>query len=294
MRKALLLALTIPLAWGTSYTFMAMAMADVQPVTVVALRCGLAFLLMVFPFAKYLKNMDSRAYIYSAVSGLLLFLVYTGLVYGVAATSASVAGFLTSLTVILVPLIHSIVIRKLPPVSIMLGVVIVTIGLYLINGSSLEGLNLGAAACLGAAFLYAVHILLTARFVQVVNSVTIGIAQMGFAALFATLLAFVVETPCLPATTEGWTGILGLAVFCSAYGFVMQAVVQKYISPEVTGFVFSLEPISSAAFAYLLLGENMGVMGYIGAAFIFAGVSCALYKPRQAEKETAQPAEAAR
>lgn len=69
-----------------------------------------------------------------------------------------------------------------------------------------------------------------------------------------------------------WGSIMGLALICSAYGFVLQAVIQKYVTTESTGFMFSLEPIFSAIFAFTFLQERLETNGYVGAVLIFLGV----------------------
>ncbi|WP_407938569.1 EamA family transporter [Niallia nealsonii] len=100
----------------------------------------------------------------------------------------------------------------------------------------------------------------------------LGIYQLGFACLFSAIGIFIFETPVLPQKLIHWFAILGLALICSAYGFVMQPIVQKYTAPENTGFFFSLEPIFSAMFAFLFLHENMGRQGYFSALLILTGV----------------------
>lgn len=90
--------------------------------------------------------------------------------------------------------------------------------------------------------------------------------------IMAGAASLLLETPKFPSTFPEWSAILGLAVFSSAYGFTMQAVAQEYTTPERAGFIFSLEPVFAAIFAYFFLGENMGIGELTGAALIFLGV----------------------
>lgn len=270
--QAKLLSITVPLAWGTSYVFMKFGMTGIFPMTIVALRCGIAFFVTFTIFFKKASKINKCTLCYSAVTGGLLFGVFLCLLYGVDGTSASVAGFLQSTTVIIVPILHAIFSRELPQKSIVVGMTVVTLGLFLLSGGSFSSMNLGAMCCLLSALLYAIHILLTKRFVSKVDSLCLGIWQLGFASIYAVIAAFAFEKVSLPQTAIQWTAILGLALICSAYGFVMQAVLQKYVSPETTGFMFSLEPVFSAIFAYFFLQEHMEVTGYLGAALIFIGV----------------------
>ena len=160
----------------------------------------------------------------------------------------------------------------MPSFPIMLGTAIVTAGLFILNGVTSISLDKGFVLCLLAAFLYALDILFTNTFVSKVDSLLLGLWQMGFAGIIAGAVSLLLETPRLPHTLPEWTAILGLAVFSSAYGFTIQAVAQEYTTPERAGFIFSLEPVFAAIFAYFFLGENMGLGELAGAALILLGV----------------------
>ena len=227
---------------------------------------------MVAIFFKKVIRVDAKTLKYGAILGALLCGIFIALLYGVKHTTASTAGFLTSTTVILVPILQIFITRKLPSKKIVWGVLIVTTGLALLLIGDDFNIASGAYYCLVAALLYAIHIIVTNRFVRKVDALQLGIYQLGFATLFATIGTFLFETPVLPNSTIHWFAILGLALICSAYGFVMQPIAQKYTTPENAGFLFSLEPIFSAILAFIFLHENMGLQGYFGALLILAGV----------------------
>ena len=65
---------------------------------------------------------------------------------------------------------------------------------------------------------------------------------------------------------------MGLGLICSAYGFVVQPIAQRYTTAENIGLIFSLEPVFSALLSYLFLHEILALRGYIGAAMIFGAV----------------------
>lgn len=89
-------------------------------------------------------QINCKTLFYSAIAGALLFGVFICLLYGVAWTSASAAGFLQSTTVVIVPILQTIISKKAPQIRIIVGVVVVTIGLFLMNGGSIAGINAGA------------------------------------------------------------------------------------------------------------------------------------------------------
>lgn len=271
-QKADFLLFTAAFVWGSSYGFMKLGAETMPPISIAALRCLFAFFLLLPFFMKRIRKTDWEILKYSAITGFLIAGVFIGVIYGVIGTSASTAGFLISTSVIMVPILHGLYIRKMPSLPIMAGTAIVTAGLFILNGVTSITLDKGFVLCLLAAFLYALDILFTNTFVSKVDSLLLGIWQMGFAGLMAASASLLLETPKLPSTLPEWSAILGLAVFSSAYGFTVQAVAQEYTTPERAGFIFSLEPVFAAIFAYFFLGENMGIGELTGAALILLGV----------------------
>lgn len=283
-QKATLLAFTVPLAWGTSYIFMAYLMDGIPPVTIVALRTGIAFLVMFALFFPRVRRPGLQTLKAGAICGGLLAAVFLCLLLGVRYTSASETGFLQSTTVIMVPVITAILRKRMPEGKIVVGVAVVTAGLLLLNGG-VGQFSAGSGIMLFSAFVYAVHIVVSKSFVEQVDSVSLGIWQMFFACVYASAAAFLFETPALPQTGIQWGSLLGLTLICSAYGFVMQAYVQKFVSAETTGFMFSLEPVFTAVFAFVFLGERLDFVRYAGALLILLGVMCANLSPKPSIRE---------
>ena len=89
---------------------------------------------------------------------------------------------------------------------------------------------------------------------------------MGFAA------SLLLEDPAWPANAVQWAAVLGLALLCSAFGFVLQPVAQRYTTPEHAGLLFAMEPVFSALLAFLFLKETLDARGYAGAALILVSV----------------------
>ena len=269
-KHAKLVSITIPLVWGFSYIFMIFGIAQIPTFELVTLRCSIAFLVMGVLFFKHLKNYLSKV--------LLLYSAIACLVVGVTYTDASTTGFLQSTTVVIVPLMQVIFDRKLPQVRTMLACLITLVGLALLSGAQLMTLNLGAIAALLSAVIYAGHILFSKFAVQRIDATSLGILQLGFASLYGVLSSLFFEKVVFPSGLSSWIAILGLALLCSAYGFVMLAKLQSYVSAEFTGFMFSLEPVFTAIFAMIIFGESLQIKGYFGAILILIGVLLASSK----------------
>ena len=277
-KHAKLFSVTVPLAWGMSYLFMALGASEIPAIELVALRCGLAFLALVLIFYRHLKETFSwKLMAYSAFVGILLFAVF----YFFIDTSASTAGFLASTTVVIVPTLRAIVTRKMPDAKTIIAILIVLSGLYLLTGANLSQFNLGAVMCLVSATLYAVYIILSKHFVEKVDPMSLGIWQLGFSSLYALIGTFAFEAPVLPHSNIVWFSVLGLALICSAYGWVMQTIVQSYVSAEFTSIMFTLEPIFTAIFAFIFFGEWLSGLAFLGTVLIFVGVLLTIYQPKK-------------
>ena len=159
-KKANLILTTCSMAWGTSYIFMKLGIEGLSPLMLMALRTGIAFLILVLIFFKRLLNVNKRLLLYSAITGFLLFTNLTPILYGLNTITASQSGFILSTTVVLVPIIHAIISRRLPEHHVRLGIIIVLIGMILINGGDIFAVKPGMLLCMLSAFSYSINIVL--------------------------------------------------------------------------------------------------------------------------------------
>ena len=120
-KKANLILTTCSMAWGTSYIFMKLGIKGLSPLMLMALRTGIAFLILVLIFFKRLLKVNKRLLLYSAITGFLLFTNLTPILYGLNTITASQSGFILSTTVVLVPVIHAVISRRLPEHHVRLG-----------------------------------------------------------------------------------------------------------------------------------------------------------------------------
>lgn len=277
-RADLMIAL-VATAWGSSYLMMKVGLDGIPPFCMIALRFGIAFIAVAALFFRQLKRSTGRTLAYSALLGGFLFAVFAFLMHGLETTTASSAGFLTSTTVVLVPVFHALLSRKLPDGAVLVGVLLTMTGIGFLTLQEFFTFHTGDLLCLGGAAAYACHILVTDRLTRREDGLLLGIWQLGFAGIYGLAASLLFETLTLPKNSGEWFAVLGLALICSAFGFVVQPIAQKYTTPEHTGLLFALEPVSSALFAFLFLHETLSPRGYLGAALVLCGVVTASVVP---------------
>lgn len=270
--KADLMILMVTLFWGSSYLFMKMGLGSMQEYNLIALRFGLAFVLSSVVFYRRLMKVNLKTIRNAFILGSMLFAVFASIMFGLKSTSTSNAGFLMSLTVIFVPLMTALFLNKLPEKRVVLGVCLALTGIALLTLKNDLTISHGDSLCILGALLFAAHIIATGQLTKDVDSIALGVLQLGFAGGLGLVFSTVTEIPKLPTTPESWLSVLVLAVLCSAIGFIVQTVAQKYTTPTHTGLIFSLEPVVAAVFAVLFAGETLSTRGYLGAAIVLLGV----------------------
>ncbi|MEK5231627.1 DMT family transporter [Lysinibacillus sp. FSL K6-0232] len=269
--KANILMVIVTMFWGLSYTFMVMGLETLAVYNVVALRCIIAFLIAGFIFYKRMLKVNGQTLKYAAIQGLLLFIVFALSLFGLQSTSVSNAGFILSLTVVLVPIFSSFIDKKLPSRAVSFAVICTMIGITVLTANGSFAFQKGDILVAIAAICYSLYLLLNSSFTRNVESISYGIYQLGFAGLYALILTCLFETPALPHSPTAWLAILGLGIICSAFCFVGQTVAQQYTSATHTGLIFSLEPIFAAMFAMMFIGEGLTMKLVIGGSFILLG-----------------------
>jgi len=268
--KADLSLLFVTVIWGATFTVVKSAMEDITPFYFLAARFTLASLtLALLPGTIDGLRQNWRL---TVLPGLMLTagfaLQTTGLLY----TSASRAGFITGLSVVLVPLIVSIRHRAWPPVQVMGGVLLATLGLYFLSGAGQDGLNIGDFLVFGCAISFALQIITIGKRAKSINPLSFALGMTALAALNFWLLAIGLERPPAAITLPvifavGMTGLLATAL-----AFYLQCRMQQFTSATHTALIFSAEPVFAAVFGYLLAGERLGLVGILGGALIVTGI----------------------
>ncbi|PIC71238.1 EamA family transporter [Sporosarcina sp. P16b] len=275
--KANFMMLIVTMLWGSSYLFTKIGLDSIQEFNLIALRFGIAFILAGAVFYKRLIRIDLKTVFYGFLLGSILFVLFTVVTIGLKFTSISNAGFLFSLSVVFVPLLLAILFRKKPENKVIFGVGISITGIALLTLTNELTVNSGDFLIILGALFYAILIIVTDKLTKNVDSIALGILQLGFTGAWGLLFSLFLEKPHLPDTTKSWVSILALSILCSAIGFIGQACAQKYTTPTHTGLIFSLEPVFAALFAFIFVQETLQATGYVGAILILIGILTAKF-----------------
>ncbi|MGG4345613.1 DMT family transporter [Paenibacillus lautus] len=270
--KADLMILFITICWGSSYLFMKVGLDSLGEFNLIALRFGLAFILAGLIFFPRLRQVNVKTIRYAMLLGFILFIMFTALTFGLKTTTTSNAGFLISLTVVFVPLLHTFLFKKKIENKVIVSILLALTGIALLTIQLPFSFKIGDLFCIAAALCYALHINMVSTAAQKVDTLNLGILQLGFTGLYAFISSLLFETPVWPSTTHSWIAVLVLSVVCTAVGFIFQTIAQKYTTATRTGLVFSLEPVFAALVGFWFAHEIMNANQYWGAALVFLSV----------------------
>lgn len=283
--RADLMLLMITVFWGASYMLTKMGLETLQPFNLTALRFVIAFAVSGAVFYKHILMADKKVVKYSFILAIILFSVFISVSFGMKTTSASNAGFLVSLSVVLIPILSYIFLKQKIEKKVIVGVCLAVVGIALLTLNSELRIGFGDLLCILCALLFAVHVVVTGVYTRDVDSIALGVLQLGFVGLFSTVFSMFTEAIKLPDNSTSWIAVLSLSILCTAVGYIVQAAAQQYTSATHTGLILALEPVFSAVFAYIFLGEILAPRGYVGAAILLASVLIA-EMDFKAKKET--------
>ncbi len=273
----------VTLIWGATFVLVKDMVARVDAIALVGMRFLAATVLMLPVAARRLRSgklrLGAPTVVAGAFIGLALFAGYTFQTMGLQFTTASKAGFITGLSVVLVPVLSTIILRRPPELASVVGVGFATVGLALLTLEPGDGpvFVAGDLLVLAGAVAFGLHIVAVGKFAprsDVVVLVTVQLATVSvvaFAAL-AFRAALLGERIALPLSARDAVGVGFLALFATTLAFFIQNVAQKFTSPTHVAIVFAMEPVFAGLFGWLLLGERLTAAQYVGAALILVGM----------------------
>ncbi len=271
---ALLAATTI---WGSAFVAQSMGMEHIGPFTFQTARCvlaviflfGLLFLRQPKQFFTQLRN--PRLWFAGIPCGIALFvasgLQQMGLVY----TDAGKAGFLTAMYIVLVPVLGLFLKRK-PPKTVILSVILAVIGLYLLSCAGVTSVNPGDILLFLCALAFAFQILLVDHFAGDLSGIALNGVQCLVNAVLSALVMLLFEEPQIHGILNCWMPIAYAGVLSLGVAYTLQIVGQQNLPPTPASLLMSLESVFAVLTGWLILNESLTVFEWIGCALMFAAV----------------------
>ena len=282
--------------WGTTFVAQQLGMDAMGPFTYLAARsflgaavlCPIALLLRrrVSRSAPFRPSAQPALWVGGALCGVVLFLSSILQQIGIQYTTAGKCGFITSLYIVLVPVL-SLALRLTRRVgrTVWVGVALAAVGLGLLCLDETFTLGRGDALVLVCAVCFSAHILLVARFSPRVDGVALSCLQFIVVGVLSLLAALVVEAPTFSQVLAGWKAVAWAGLFSSALAYTLQILGQKRVPPTAASLLMSLESVFAVLAGAVVLHERLSPREGVGCVLMFAAIILAQLPDRRHRAE---------
>jgi drug/metabolite transporter (DMT)-like permease len=276
------LLLLVAIIWGSSF---AVQRVSVQHLGVFLFN-GLRFLLaalILLPFARSNYRLERHDFAWIGLAGLCAFagsaLQQAGLLF----TTAANAGFITSLYVVLVPVLLFVIWKQRVSWIAWMAALLAVAGAMLLSmggkGFQLAGKSVAGDGLelLGAAG-WALHVIAVGRGARRMPVLIFSTGQYLVAGILNMGLGLALENRLLNGLVVAWWTVVYIAVVSTAIGYTLQAVGQRHAPPSDAAIILSLESVFAALVGYLFLSESLSAVKGLGCVMIFCAVLLAQVK----------------
>jgi len=269
--------LVVAFIWGTTFVIVKNGLNDIEPFLFLGLRFLIAFVVLAAAAGRKLIHAPLSTWLEGSLLGVFLFIGYTFQTIGLQYTTSSNAGFVTGVSVVLVPILDALLKKARPSLSTTATVLMAALGLYLLSVPA-GGFHpsTGDLLVLVCAFGFAFHIVFVDRYSYKHDPVAITAVQILFVGVVSMVLGLTTETWPQEFTSNAVTAILITSILATALAFLLQNALQKYSTPTRFAVVLTMEPVFAALAGYLWANELLSYRALLGAAFILCSMLIAI------------------
>ena len=173
----------------------------------------------------------------------------------------------------MVPLLASLVYRKMPRAVEVLGIGVASIGMLLLTTQGAHVVwDRGSLLSFLCAVAFAGHIIIVGFFAERSSFETVATVQIFTAAVLAAVSFPILETARLNWTAPVSAAIVVTALLATALAFTVQAWAQQHTTATRTALIYTLEPVWAWITSWKLTGETLSALAVTGGVCILAGV----------------------
>jgi drug/metabolite transporter (DMT)-like permease len=277
LRADLMLFLTA-FIWGTAFIAQKDANHSMGPITFVGSRFLLSALvlipLVIYEMRRSKVALSRRDWNQAILVGLCLFAGAALQQVGLITTTATNAGFLTALYVVVVPFMVWGMSRQRPRGLVIAACAVSIWGAWLLaDDGSARHWSMGDVLVVLADFAWALAITVIGDFLQRTHRpFFLSFTQYGITAVLGLAVGLVFEPVSLPGIGTAMPAILYAGLLSGGVAYTMQIVAQKYTPPAEAALIMCLESVFAALAGAVMLHERLTLVAACGCGLILLGV----------------------
>jgi drug/metabolite transporter (DMT)-like permease len=269
--KADLQLLLVTVIWGSGFAVMRLAAGH----HTIFLLSGSRFLLgglLLLPLTKLRGAFNRSNLVFVALAGFALYAATAFQQAGLVTTTAGNAGFITSLYMVIVPLVLWIFWRERPSPLMGFAIPLAIVGGFLLSTGGSFQVRFGDVLMFAGSFFWAIHVIVVAKAQGRIAPLPFALGQFVFCGVLNLVTGALIEHPSQADMLFVLPAVLYTGVFSIALGFTFQMIAQKHTPPNDTALILSLEAVFAALFGWLLLHEMLLPVQLVGCALILIAV----------------------
>lgn len=269
--------LTVAAMWGISFVWMKDILDQQDVYSFLTSRFIVAAAAMIALRPSVLKRFTKELVVKGLVIGMALGSGYIFQTLGLERTTPAITGFITGLYVVFTPLLASFFLKERLTKAMWGYVFLAVVGLAIL---SVEGwsVGIGEIFVLISAVLFAIHIILLGSWSKNFDAYALTVMQLIGCSLLASIPASI-NGFVAPPDTQVWGVIIFTALFATAIAFVIQTWSQARISTTKVAVILTMEVVFAALFSFMYGMEPFTLRLALGGTLVLIAM-LAIVQPR--------------
>ncbi len=263
---------SIAVVWGFNFVVIKDVIGRVDPMLYIMLRYLVATAIFAAIMPRSLTRSTKSYWLMGGILGVFYCTALIVQTIGLQYTTPGKSGFITGLSVAMVPFLYWMVARRSPGWTQVLGAIVATAGLGVLSLRGDLTISWGDALTLLGALGYALHIMATGFFAPKVPPATLAVTQIAVSAVLATVIAVLTTDISFSLPWEVWAAVVWTALSGTIYAFFLQSWAQRRTTSTHAAVLLCLESVSSAVFGIIFGMDTITWRLVTGAALIFSGI----------------------
>jgi len=273
--------LFVSFVWGATFVMVQDAVSILPPFAFNAVRFFTAFCLfacLAFFTPDIKDKINDNSIKKGLIIGIWLCCGYSTQTFGLLYTTSSNAGFITGLSVVMVPIFAFFMLRHKIRIQALVGISCAATGLYLLTMTGPVSFNKGDLLILFAAASFALHIVFTGKFspgqsalvLCMIQVAVVSVLNLACSLMFEDFIGLAGSGAIINPSVI--IALLITACLGTVFAFLTQTRLQRFTTPTRVALIFSTEPVFAAAAGYIWAGERLGTKAVIGCVIILSGM----------------------
>jgi drug/metabolite transporter (DMT)-like permease len=271
-REVDLVLLLVAFFWGSSYLSAKVLTQHTSVLSVLGLRFALTSIGMLIIWLVRRDRFQKPEWIFGSILGASQALILFCETAGVSKTTATNAGLIISLTIVMTPILESIASKNWLPRKFFVATVVAVVGVaLLVSGEGFSAPGLGDWLMLIAAFIRSIHVTAMGHVTRGKSYSTVNITliqSLTCAAIFTALSFQEMADAVSSFAPAQWYGLLYLSLLCGLFSFLANLWAIRRTSASRAGLLLATEPIWAVVVGISVGGETLALLGVVGAVLI--------------------------